>query len=463
MTKVVRLGVLLCALLLTPAAADAAPRKLTFKVGPINVNGYEVKQNNIDIGIPKPDVDGHITAMEADLVDVQGRPMPIERLMLHHIVFANLGSQLGDKKDASCDTFTGLDSVQKIPAMAERFYGAGEERATMQLPGGYGYPVAKDDIWTLTWMVMNHRAVSDKAFIQYTVTVDDDAALTPVKPVWLDVRNCRADPVYDVPGGGAPGSTHSEVSDWRAPYDGRIVAGGGHVHGGAKDLRLSQPDCGDRQIARSRPTWGNPDHPFYNVKPVLHEPGPINMSGFGTSQGFPVKAGERLRLTSNYDAELPHTRVMGIMIVFLAEGGGPQCGTLPTDVAETTSALPGRTTTPRVTVPLTGLDARGRARTISRPPGKTKRFAGNAKVRVGDTFFSLRNLSVRRGARVSWSFTGRQLHDVTVASGPRGFSSPHRGRGGRFAKKLDVPGTYRLFCSLHPVAMTQRITVRRGG
>jgi len=43
------------------------------------------------------------------------------------------------------------------------------------------------------------------------------------------------------------------------------------------------------------------------------------------------------------------------------------------------------------------------------------------------------------------------LHDVTVASGPRGFSDR-----GRFTQALDTPGTYELFCSLHPVSMTQR-------
>jgi plastocyanin len=450
------------ALALTAAPASAEVRQLAFRVGPIGVAPYEVRQNGIDIGIPKPDVDGFITAMDANIVDGRGRPVPIQRLMLHHIVFANVGAAFGEKKDATCDTFTNLDSVSTFPAAAERFYGAGEERAQLRLPPGYGYPVGGKDQWTLTWMVMNHRAVADKAYIQYRVTYDTSLTLTPVRPVWMDVRNCRADPVYDVAGGGAPGSEDRQTEVWTAPEAGRIVAGGGHVHGGGDRLELSQPDCGDRLLATSTPTWGTRAHPFYNVRPVLHEPGPIHMSAFTTPTGFPVAAGQKLKLTSFYDAERPHTRVMGIMQFFFAPGGPPAgtCAPLPADVA-TDASPPGRKLTPRVTVPLTGLDARGRARTIAGPPGRFHRAAGDALVDLRNLGFSRPNLSVPRGATVRWRFKDDGLHDVTVASGPRGFSSPHQAAGATFEQQLRVPGTYRLFCSLHPVRMTERVVVRR--
>jgi plastocyanin len=193
---------------------------------------------------------------------------------------------------------------------------------------------------------------------------------------------------------------------------------------------------------------------------VLHEPGPINMTAFQTGEGIPVAAGQRLRLTSVYDGELPHTRVMGIMVAFLAPGNpAGACGALPGDFAQS-SPVPGRSITPRVTVPLTGLDSRGRARTIKAPPGRLRKVRGAARIRVDDGQFSASNLLVRRGTTVRWSFAGADLHDVTVASGPRGFSSHHQAKGGRFVQRLNVPGTYRIFCSLHPVAMTERIVVR---
>jgi plastocyanin len=136
--------------------------------------------------------------------------------------------------------------------------------------------------------------------------------------------------------------------------------------------------------------------------------------------------------------------------------GAGACAPLPNDLVESTT-ISGRLDAPRVVVPLTGLDRNGKARTISRPRGK---LVKGKTVVVKDLSFSKRNLLVNRGATVNWSFRDTQLHDVTVASGPRGFSSPHQGDGGRFSKKLTTPGTYRLFCSLHPVAMTQRIVVR---
>jgi plastocyanin len=305
------------------------------------------------------------------------------------------------------------------------------------------------------------RAQTDTAYIQYTVTTDDSPVLQAVDPYWLDVRDCRADPVYDVAGGGARGATDVQAVAWTPSVGGRIVAGGGHLHGGGRELRLSQPSCGDRTLAVSRPTWGLASHPFYNVRPVLHEPGPIAMSRYTTRQGFPVAAGEPVRLSSVYDAQVPHTRVMGIALVYFAPDPtvAAACGPLPTDVQTIGTRARGRTTAPKVTVPLTGLDRRGRAVTIARPPGALRRMGTRVTVGVRDLSFSARNLSVRRGATIRWRFAGPSLHDVTLASGPRGFSSPHLDRGS-FTRALDTPGTYRLFCSLHPVAMTQRIVVR---
>lgn len=80
--------------------------------------------------------------------------------------------------------------------------------------------------------------------------------------------------MWSVAGGGRPGSIDTRTATFTLPRSGRIVAAGGHVHGGAKDLAISQPSCGDRRLWTHRPAWAPRDHPFYTVKPVLHEPGP---------------------------------------------------------------------------------------------------------------------------------------------------------------------------------------------
>jgi plastocyanin len=461
LTRVLPLTFLL-GLFLAPSAA-AVERTETYRFGPIEVDGYQVKQNDFDIGISKPKVDGYITGMSVDIVDADGSKVPIQRLMLHHIVFSNVGARFGDKRDATCGMFTALDSRTRIPALAERFYAAGEERAVMKLPPGYGYPMDADDNWILTWMVMNHRATPDRAFIEYKVTYDTEPK-TPVRPWWLDVRNCLADPVYNVPGGGRPGSTHTRSATWTVPQDSVIVAGGGHLHGGGKRLALTQPDCGNRTLFASSPLWGNRDHPFYNVRPILHEPGPINMSGTTSAQGFRVARGERIRLVSQYDNELPHTRVMGIMMVFLAPASGPvpRCAAPPGDVQVYRSSEPGRTRTPRFRVPIIGLGRDGRVRVISKAPGGTTSVEGRrATVLARSYSFRQPNLIVDPGTRLTWLFRGRELHNVTLANGPEGFASPHLSGGRSFSKRLTRPGKYQLFCGLHPVDMTQTVTVRR--
>ncbi|MFA9272900.1 MAG: hypothetical protein ACEQSX_19565 [Baekduiaceae bacterium] len=433
--------------------------------GPIDVAGYAVRQD-VTFGIPKPPVDGAITHMSVDITDRDGMPVSIKRLMLHHIVFLNLGAKLGDRRDGTCGAFEMWDAKTSLPGFGERFYAAGEERAVLDLPEGYGYPTKADETWGMTWMVMNHRGVFDSAYVRYEVTVDTAPQVQAATPYWLDVRNCKADPVYDVPGGGAKGALHTETADWTVPQSGRLIAGAGHVHGGAKELRVTEPSCADRTLIRSRPAWGLKDDPFYTVKPILHEPGPIHMSGLRSATGIPVAAGSKLRLASVYDNTVTHTRVMGIMVVFLvpdaAATSAPACAPLPADAADVQTTKPHRTATPRFTVPLTGLDARGRAVRISRPPGRTRTLRTGSTITVGDQYFRTANVKVRRGATLRWKFVkGSALHNVTVASGPRGFSSPNLDGGRVYRRPLAATGVYRIFCALHPVTMTSTVTVTK--
>jgi plastocyanin len=382
--------------------------------------------------------------------------------MLHHIVFAKLGVQ-----HPSCNTLTAFDEKTKLPAAGEPMYAAGEERQVMDLPPGYGYPMKADDPLYMVWMLMNHRGVTDDVMIRYTVTYETDtsAPIKPVRPLWMDVVNCKADPVYDVPGGGKAGSVHERKFDYTLPESGRIVFGGGHVHGGGIETELSQPACDNREVMTSKPAWGMPDHPFYTVRPILHEPGPISMSGWSSSQGFPVKAGQRIRLTSRYDNVRPHMRVMGIHVAYFAPGEvAEDCAPAPTDIVETQGAqLRGekfRTKTPSFKVPLTGVNSKGRAVTISRPPGKTRTLKSGATIKALDSYFSIPNVQLRKGSKLNWTFGSPTLHNVTLANGPRGFSSGNLNDGRKFGVKFKVPGTYQLMCTLHPVGMTGTVTVR---
>jgi plastocyanin len=446
------LACLLFGALAAPASAEV--RERTYSVGPVTVGPYQVKQGYLLGPHPGAELgDGFVTAISVDVADADGNAVPINRLMLHHIVFANLAN-----RDATCSDITAWDSQTRLPGV-ERFYGAGEERNKVAFPAGYGYKVKASDPWGLNYMFMNHRNQVDRAYVRYRVTYDTNPSLKAVRPYWLDEKNCLSDPVFDVPGGRRKGSTFRRSKTFTFPEAGRLIAAGGHEHGGARSLALRRADCDGRLLFRSRPTWGSPDHPFYHVRPILHEPGPISMSSFYSAQGYPVAKGERLRLDARYDAHYAHTRVMGIMIAYLAPDAAitSSCGADPSDAIHPPQPL-GRHTPPRFKVPIVGI-RRGKARDIAAPPGKRVRVKSGTVIRVGTRSFRRANVSVGQGATLRWLFGGDSLHNVTVANGPLGFSSRNLSGDRTFKAKLTRPGTYQLFCALHPVTMTATVKV----
>ena len=450
---------------------------------PITVAGYEVKQK-IPVYIPKPDVDGHITKFATDVVDYDkpgtpnGTPIPIDRLMLHHVVFTNLS-----RADRTCQG-TGFSDFggYSLPGgyAPERFAGAGEERAKLALPPGYGYELngagPDDDVWAMVYMLMNHRKQVDTAYVEYKLTVDT-SGLDPVRPYWLDVENCSADPIYNVPGIGkskrarrkaGKNPTHRRFKDFTIRHDGAIVGGAGHVHGGARRLTITKPSCNNAKVAASNPTWGFANHPFYNVRPVLHEPGPIGMSGFNTPTGIPVPGGSRIRLNSFYDNKQPHTRVMGIYVVYVAEDEPADpppapCGGMPSDATFTdgTNGVAGRKTPVPFKIPLTGINGAGQAVTIKGPPGRFRRLKSGAVVRVVDNEFKRPNVRLRQGALLRYRFDSDDLHNLTLANGPMGIGSPNLDDSRIYRQRFTRPGRYRLFCALHPVQMSQRVIVKK--
>jgi len=90
--------------------------------------------------------------------------------------------------------------------------------------------------------------------------------------------------------------------------------------------------------------------------------------------------------------------------------------------------------------------------------GTATALAASSTVKVEDSFFSAKKLSVSRGASVTWKWTGALLHNVRVKSGPVRFSS-RKQLHGTYSHRFTVRGTYKLYCTLHP-DMTMTVTVR---
>ena len=93
--------------------------------------------------------------------------------------------------------------------------------------------------------------------------------------------------------------------------------------------------------------------------------------------------------------------------------------------------------------------------------------AARKTVDVGDNYLAPGKLTVKRGTTITWRWPGYDqggdVHDVGLVSGPKGvkrFRSQAASTGYRYSRKLTVPGTYRLNCSLHH-EMRMTVTVRR--
>ncbi len=432
-----------------PAAAGAEVRTFTDRHGPVEVGAYGTEYPVVPIRPPR--ADGYVVGMHARLEDARGRPVTIRDVMLHHVVFRRVSPR--------------TRPLQCVHRSTEAFYSNGEEDQRLRLPEGYGYRLRREDRWRMSAMLMSHRLQARKVYVRWHVRVETGRRLTPVQPIWLRAIGCdRPSTSYPVAGGGGPGAVDRRTLDWRVPYDGRIVAAGGHLHGGAKDMWLTQPGCRDRRLLDTRPRFGMPGDLVYRLRPLLHEPGPIDTRYFLSRTGIPVRRGEVIRLNADYDAEHPHWAVMSTMHVYLARESrrprSPSCAPLPADRVHLTKPGPVRTEPPVVRIPLTGLDDRGRTFEITDLPWPVRPVAPGAVLDVRDGRFTAPRVSVPPQSLLTWSFQDREAHDLTFATGPRALGTPKLARGQHGSVRFDEPGEYRFFCSLHPVTMHQVVDVR---
>ncbi len=197
-------------------------------------------------------------------------------------------------------------------------------------------------------------------------------------------------------------------------------------------------------------------------RPVLHEPGPVATGYFLSRTGIPVRRGQPLVVTGMYDATRPHPQVMSITHVYIARGRPKTapCSPLPADRRIMWTRHDGTFTAPVVTVPLNGLDSRGRVVEIDHPAGPTVVAGLTATVDILGGQYRPANLSVARGAKITWRWRDPIEHNLMIASGPRDLTGPISRAGYERTRVLDVPGTYKLFCSLHPITMQEVVTVR---
>jgi hypothetical protein len=252
---------------------------------------------------PAPPVPGYVTSAVATLVAGDGAPVPHHFVHLHHGAWIN-----PTETDMTC------------PQYPDRFFATGKERTPISLPSGFGYrwnnePPPQVPGLAPTWFVIAeldgmHPRETIETYLQLDVGFLEapEGALTGVRPVWLDVRNCRQDPVFDVP---RRPRRHRFRERWTTtmPIGGQFVALGGHLHDGGRKIVLSRAATG-QEVFTSRARYELRRRPWYLT----------GMTAFAGVPGKPVAAGETLQLTAVYSSSRRWDDVMGIMVGMLSPG-----------------------------------------------------------------------------------------------------------------------------------------------
>ena len=445
----------LAALVLLAPAAGAKEKVLTFYSPKINSLPYVHDTHQVSLeadGRQAPAKPGYILGFkEMALVDSKkpdAKPLPIAKMMVHHFLYFAPGRV--DQAPGSCWPGAGWIGGRgeehpsggvlrpSSPAFRNR-YGINNRLADGSAPD-----------WRLVAMVMNHYKRPKSFYIRSRVhyTTEKRTSIAP-----LVIGNCAQllkAMAYDVPGGGKKGSNFVDSSDWTAPFSGRLLMASNHQHGGGKYHTLQSLSC-RRRLFKAPVYHGAPDHVYNTIRPILHEPGPIGTGAYGTLKGIPIVKGEVLRRAAVHDNHNLHVDAMGFWATYFVEDDSvKRCGPMPKDIVELNRPKRfDRTPNYDLVVPQ-----------LATPRGVFASFDGNP-LEIGDDFFRPGKVTARVGETLSWRFGGSRPHSVTVANGPRGFSSGYGGRTrGTYSITPKVKGTYRLVCQVHPTTMAQTLQVK---
>jgi hypothetical protein len=195
--------------------------RIRYRCGPIDVTPG---QNRIETpvmlrGLHRPDENGYIARLKPDLVEANGEALDSDLVMFHHAVWLNQ-----DRPDDSAPA----ELSGRFP---QRFFGAGEEKTTLDLPDGYGYDYTASDRWAVNHMLHSLVSQTFELYIEYTLDFYPDGSdaaneMTPARALWLDVYNGSGYPVFDVkmPTSSQPGSFNFRGQEYatRGSRDGTL-------------------------------------------------------------------------------------------------------------------------------------------------------------------------------------------------------------------------------------------------
>jgi plastocyanin len=87
-------------------------------------------------------------------------------------------------------------------------------------------------------------------------------------------------------------------------------------------------------------------------------------------------------------------------------------------------------------------------------------------IKVEDDFYGPKQVTIKRGTELNfvWNKHNLDTHNVKLKSGPKGaagFKSKAATSGVKFNHIFTQPGTYHLFCTLHPTGMKMTVIVKK--
>jgi plastocyanin len=308
--------------IVTPVVPTGAQR-LHFEVGPLPI---QPGQNSIAFSrvIPEPTTDGWIVGMSTNLRLADGTVPPVDVIHLHHGVWLNLSAP---------------------DPLSSRFFAAGEEKTIMALPAGYGYPFKATDKWLLNYMLHNQLSKPNQVWITYDI--DFIPATSPAaqnvqaaRPIWMDVRNPSAYPVFDVIKGSGHNGVYTYPDDATNPYGNRpprnqwtvdrpgvLLTTAGHVHPGGMhdDLWLTRAGA-TAPAGHAKPGSTNTVRLFDSVAKYFEPAGgvswDVSMTATPSTWRPTVQKGDVLSITTTYDSKnASWYESMGIMVVWMADSG----------------------------------------------------------------------------------------------------------------------------------------------
>jgi hypothetical protein len=442
-------------LVLLAPAASAKERLLTLYSPKIDSLPYVHDTHNVTLsadGRQAPAEPGYILGFKAmELVDSKkpnAKALPIAKMMVHHLLYWAPGRV--DQLPGSCWQGAGWIGGRG----EEHPFGRPLKPSSRAFRARYGINNRRADgsapDWRLTAMVMNHYKRPKSFYVRAKVyyTTEKRKSIAPI--VIGKCSHLLSAMAYDVPGGGRRGSKFVDSSDWVAPFNGRLLMASSHQHGGGMYQTLQSMTC-RRRLFKAPVYHGLPNHPYNTIRPILHEPGPIGTGAYGTLRGIPIAKGEVLRRAAVHDNHNLHVQAMGFWATyFVRDDSVKRCGPMPKDITELNRPKRfDRTPNYDLVVPQ-----------LAKPRGPFSAFDGNP-LEVGDDFFKPGRITARAGETITWGFGGLRPHSVTVANGPRGFSSVYSGRRwGTYSVTPTVKGTYRLVCLVHPTTMAQTLVVK---